>query len=236
MESWLATCECKGVRARCDITKGQFPQLCLLPCTLRRGPCSRRSKALWTFNGNPFAVWRKCSAPAWRLWMSVPHGDVGVVANHLLRQHLHMDVGVVELLAHLPQLPHGVVQVAFALAPAGPRRRGNGHIITSSHNHIPHSSSSYSCLPQTCSAGWLRWLTPPGRRRWAAAPWGSWSAGTRAGCRARWRSHAHGGRAPTVLRDSDVEGGEFLQFLFLETFWWISTTIPFYSSEAVTQL
>lgn len=56
--------------------------------------------------------------------MFVPHGDMGVVANHLLRQHLHMDVGVVELLPHLPQLPHGVVQIAFALAPACHKGRG----------------------------------------------------------------------------------------------------------------
>lgn len=50
---------------------------------------------------------------------------MGVVSDHLLGQHLHMDVGVVELLPHLPQLPHGVVQVAFALAPAGRRGRDN---------------------------------------------------------------------------------------------------------------
>lgn len=75
--------------------------------------------------------------------MSLPHGDVGVVANHLLRQHLHMDVGVVELLAHLSQLPHGVVQVAFALAPAGRggRERSHYHIITQSH------STLFFCFP-----------------------------------------------------------------------------------------
>lgn len=50
--------------------------------------------------------------------MCVPHGDVGVVSDHLFRQHLHMNVGVVELLPHLPQLTHGVVQIAFALTPA----------------------------------------------------------------------------------------------------------------------
>lgn len=48
-----------------------------------------------------------------------PHGDMGVVSDHLLRQHLHMDVAVVELFPHLPQLTHGIVQVAFTLAPAG---------------------------------------------------------------------------------------------------------------------
>lgn len=48
----------------------------------------------------------------------VPHGDVGVVADHLLRQHLHVDVGVVELLPHLPELTHGIMQITFALTPA----------------------------------------------------------------------------------------------------------------------
>lgn len=42
---------------------------------------------------------------------------MGVVSQHLLRQHLHVDVCVVELLPHLSQLTHGVVQVAFALTP-----------------------------------------------------------------------------------------------------------------------
>lgn len=46
---------------------------------------------------------------------------MGVVSHHLLGQHLHVDVGVVELFSHLPELPHGVVQIAFTLAPAGHR-------------------------------------------------------------------------------------------------------------------
>lgn len=58
-----------------------------------------------------------------RVSMCIPHGDMGVVTDHLLRQHLHMDVGVIELLPHLPQLTHGIVQIAFALAPAVHRGR-----------------------------------------------------------------------------------------------------------------
>lgn len=54
----------------------------------------------------------------------VPHGDVGVVSDHLLRQHLHMNVGVIELFPHLPQLTHGVVQITFTFAPAD-HRGGN---------------------------------------------------------------------------------------------------------------
>lgn len=50
MESWLVTCECKATWALCDITKGQFPQLCILPCTLCGVLRSRISKLLWTFN------------------------------------------------------------------------------------------------------------------------------------------------------------------------------------------
>lgn len=48
----------------------------------------------------------------------VPHCDMGVVSHHLLRKHLHMDVCVIELLPHLPQLTHGIVQVALAFTPA----------------------------------------------------------------------------------------------------------------------
>lgn len=44
---------------------------------------------------------------------------MGVVSHHLLRQHFHVDVRVVELLPHLPQLTHGVVQITFTFAPAG---------------------------------------------------------------------------------------------------------------------
>lgn len=51
----------------------------------------------------------------------VPHGDMGIVPDHLLRQHLHVDVGVVELLPHLPQLTHGVVQIALTFTPVGDR-------------------------------------------------------------------------------------------------------------------
>lgn len=62
--------------------------------------------------------------------LRVPHGDVGVVSHHLLRQHLHVDVGVVKLLPHLPQLTHGVVQVTFTLTPAG---EGREHVSLRLH-------------------------------------------------------------------------------------------------------
>lgn len=42
---------------------------------------------------------------------------MGVVSDHLLRQHLHMDICVIELFSHLPQLPHGVMQVPLTFAP-----------------------------------------------------------------------------------------------------------------------
>lgn len=48
----------------------------------------------------------------------LPHGDVRIVPHQLLRQNLHMDVCVVELLPHLPQLAHSIMQVALPLAPA----------------------------------------------------------------------------------------------------------------------
>lgn len=48
---------------------------------------------------------------------------MGVVSDHLLRQHFHVDVRVVELLPHLPQLTHGVVQITFTFAPAGEEQK-----------------------------------------------------------------------------------------------------------------
>lgn len=79
---------------------------------------------------------------------------------------------------------------------------------------LPSSYPSSSSLSQTCSGGWLQWLTPPGRRRWVAAPWGSWSAGTRAGCRAHSQSRARGGRAPTVGKIHVLGGGIFVIPIF----------------------
>lgn len=52
-----------------------------------------------------------------------PHGDMGVVPNHLLTEHLHMDVGVIKMFPHLPQLTHSKVQAALSLTPAGDRQR-----------------------------------------------------------------------------------------------------------------
>lgn len=61
-----------------------------------------------------------------------------VVSDHLLRQHLHMDVSVVELFPHLSQLTHGVVQIAFALTPAGHSGR-KFNITLSECNHTAFS-------------------------------------------------------------------------------------------------
>lgn len=36
--------------------------------------------------------------------VSTPHGNMGVVPSHLLTEHLHMDVSVIKLFPHLPQL------------------------------------------------------------------------------------------------------------------------------------
>ncbi len=86
----------------------------------------------------------------------VPHGDMGVVSNHLLRQHLHMDVCVVELFPHLPQLTHGIVQIAFALTPAGHIGRKfniSMKILVTQLSFCSSSPSNPSCSPQTCSGG-----------------------------------------------------------------------------------
>lgn len=48
---------------------------------------------------------------------------MGVVSDHLLRQHFHVDVCVVELLPHLPQLTHGIVQITFTFTPAEEEQR-----------------------------------------------------------------------------------------------------------------
>ena len=52
-----------------------------------------------------------------------------VVSHHLLRQHLHMDVCVIELLPHLSQLTHGIVQVALAFTPAGHKGETKSNIF-----------------------------------------------------------------------------------------------------------
>lgn len=70
----------------------------------------------------------------WRpLCAWVPHGDVRIISDHLLRQHLHVDVRVVELLPHLPQLAHGVVQITFTFAPAG---REQNHVSALVHRPL----------------------------------------------------------------------------------------------------
>lgn len=71
---------------------------------------------------------------------------MGVVSHHLLRQHLHVDVRVVELLPHLPQLTHGVVQVTFPFAPAGEEpNRVSG---------LPHRTLFlFACLLGFCRPG-----------------------------------------------------------------------------------
>lgn len=98
----------------------------------------------------------------------------------------------------------------------------------------PSSSSSPSCSsPQTCSGGWLQWPTPPGRRRSGAAPWGSWSAGTRGDYRGRWQSHARGGPAPEIHRS---HSGKILWIsIFFAKLRRILTTVPVYSSEREVQ-
>lgn len=48
----------------------------------------------------------------------LPHSDMRIISHQLLRKNLHVDVCVVELFPHLPQLTHSIVQVPFTLAPA----------------------------------------------------------------------------------------------------------------------
>lgn len=82
------------------------------------------------------------------MWRSpctwVPHGDMGIVSDHLLRQHFHVDVRVIELLPHLPQLAHGVVQITFAFTPAGEEQN---HVSALLHGALPLIGLGHPGLP-----------------------------------------------------------------------------------------
>lgn len=62
---------------------------------------------------------------------------MGVVSHQLLREHLNMDVCVIELLAHLPELAHGIVKVALSFAPTGTGVKGK---------HLTKRTSAQSSL------------------------------------------------------------------------------------------
>lgn len=80
-----------------------------------------------------------------------------------------MDVSVIELLPHLPQLAHSIVQVALSLTPAGATQRKfnvfRKRLTTQLSLQLPcHYFSFYvSCLPSLPQSNALidRWPPPP---------------------------------------------------------------------------
>lgn len=117
-----------------------------------------------------------------RLSNCKPHGDMREVSHHLLWQHLHMNVSVIKLLPHLPQLTHGVVQVTFTLTPVDHTgrifnsflKRLKPQLMPDNISVFPYATSCNhrpSCSSLTWSRGWLQWLiSPDRRRRLGAAP------------------------------------------------------------------